>query len=39
MFQIFPYQILVDAAEGYTEFCTRYKIGAIGNALPWYYNA
>ena len=37
MLRIFPFPIFVNAARGYIEFCTRYEIGAIGKALPWYY--
>lgn len=37
MLRIYPFQVFVSAARGYIEFCTRYEIGAIGKALPWYY--
>ena len=37
IFHIFPFQTIVSAAEGYLELCTRYKIGAVGNAIPWYF--
>ena len=37
LFRIFPYKVIVNAARGYTEFCTRNQIGKVGKALPWYY--